>query len=131
METYANYYGLENNREWMNSRSVKEMILNSEALKVAYTAYRFTTQTIGREPPLPNLVKYSGDQIFFISAGQTFCVDWSKDPEDLYAKIPAEDKIMFTITNSLIFSDVFNCKKSVVSNDNDCELYSSLNEPKK
>jgi len=51
-------------------QSIDNRFFESEALSVARHAFKYLTQTSGKEPPLPKLVRFNGDQIFFIRCVQ-------------------------------------------------------------
>lgn len=92
-------------------QTIRDNIADVEGLKVAYMAYKFASQLLPEEKPLPNLEKYSWDQIFFITAARDYCgvMDVSREflEEDDHA--PPRVRIETANSNFPLFAKAFNC----------------------
>lgn len=92
-------------------KTLNENIGDMEGLKIAYMAYKFVTQTVGPEPPLPGMVAMSNDQVFFISAAQLHCgrqYDFLVDSERVP---PNKVRIEQSLRNFPVFAKTFQCKR--------------------
>ena len=81
-------------------------------LKLSYLAYQKWVKQNGPEPMLPKL-NYSPSQLFWISAGNTWCI--KARPETLKELVntgvysPAEFKVLVPLMNMPEFAKDFNC----------------------
>lgn len=92
--------------------TISDNIADIDGLKVAYTAYKFATQVFGKEPPLPGMMNYTDDQIFFMSTARSFCAKGWSDvwSTGRYVHTPSKPRVEMMIKNALIFARAFNCK---------------------
>lgn len=91
-----------------------ENIADNGGLKFSYNAYRKWTEKMGIEKRLPGLQQYSPEQMFWISAAQTWCsIDRTEYMRlRILNGVHAPDKyrVIGSISNSHEFSRDFNCK---------------------
>ncbi|XP_041367218.1 endothelin-converting enzyme homolog [Gigantopelta aegis] len=104
-----------------------EGISITDGMKVAYYAYHDWQQTKGADKPVPTGLGLTNDQIFFISAAQTFCANKNAQASYNSARYgyPQEDvRINMAVSQLKEFSDAFKCKATSRMNPaNKCQLY--------
>uniref|UniRef100_A0A915JDJ5 Peptidase M13 C-terminal domain-containing protein n=1 Tax=Romanomermis culicivorax TaxID=13658 RepID=A0A915JDJ5_ROMCU len=53
--------------------TLAETMADVDGLKVAFMAYKFSSLTLAEDPPITGLTDYSSEQIFFMTAGRSYC----------------------------------------------------------
>lgn len=94
-------------------------------IKAAYGAYQQFVQQNGPEPILPNL-NYTSNQLFWISAGQTYCTQSKFDTQPFIISnhSPANYRVFGAFSSSTDFSNDFNCEpKTLMNPENKCEIW--------
>uniref|UniRef100_A0A915JDJ0 Uncharacterized protein n=1 Tax=Romanomermis culicivorax TaxID=13658 RepID=A0A915JDJ0_ROMCU len=54
-------------------QTLAETMADVDGLKVAFMAYKFSSLTLAEDPPITGLTGYSSEQIFFMTAGRSYC----------------------------------------------------------
>ncbi|KAH8294815.1 hypothetical protein KR018_003377, partial [Drosophila ironensis] len=127
IEQYGNYTeritGL--NLNGINTQG--ENIADNGGVKESYIAYRRWVEKHGQEPKLPGL-DYSPEQMFWISAGQTWCAKYRK--ESLKMRIttgvhsPSEFRVLGSFSNMKDFAKDFQCPEGSPMNPvHKCEVW--------
>ncbi|XP_019873600.1 neprilysin-2 isoform X2 [Aethina tumida] len=112
IDQYGNYTvpELKLNLNGINTQG--ENIADNGGIKEAYLAYNKWVQRNGEEPMLPGL-KYTPNQMFWISAANTWCAQYR--PESLKLRIltgyhsPGEFRVRGPMSNSEYFARDFSC----------------------
>ncbi|XP_070498436.1 neprilysin-2-like [Chironomus tepperi] len=115
----------------LNLNGVKtqgENIADNGGIKEAYLAYQKIQKERGEEPKLPGLNNYSINQLFWISAAQTWCSVYR--PATLRAYIiavnhpPSPYRVLGPLSNMKEFSKDFNCLEGSPMNPvHKCEVW--------
>ncbi|XP_037942107.1 neprilysin-2-like isoform X3 [Teleopsis dalmanni] len=127
IEQYGNYTehitGL--NLNGINTQG--ENIADNGGVKESYIAYRQWAEKNGPEPLLPGL-DYTPEQMFWISAGQTWCAKYRK--ETLKMRIttgvhsPSEFRVLGSLSNMKDFAKDFQCPEGSPMNPvHKCEVW--------
>ncbi|KAH8381748.1 hypothetical protein KR093_011645, partial [Drosophila rubida] len=127
IEQYGNYTerltGL--NLNGINTQG--ENIADNGGVKESYIAYQRWVEKHGPEPKLPGL-DYTPQQMFWISAGQTWCAKYRK--ESLKMRIttgvhsPSEFRVLGSLSNMKDFSKDFQCPEGSPMNPvHKCEVW--------
>ncbi|KAL7644945.1 UNVERIFIED_CONTAM: hypothetical protein RMT77_004762 [Armadillidium vulgare] len=109
---YGNYTAPENGLSLNGINTQGENIADNGGIKEAYKAYHKWAEDNGKEKRLPGL-KYTTDQLFWISAGQVWCSKYR--PESLKVRIltgvhsPGRFRVVGSFSNSEEFSTAWNC----------------------
>ncbi|KAB7497836.1 Membrane metallo-endopeptidase-like 1 [Armadillidium nasatum] len=109
---YGNYTAPENGLSLNGINTQGENIADNGGIKEAYKAYHKWAEVNGKEKRLPGL-KYTTDQLFWISAGQVWCSKYR--PESLKVRIltgvhsPGRFRVVGSFSNSEEFSTAWNC----------------------
>lgn len=87
-----------------------ENIADIAGLKVAYAAYKFVSQLLGRDPPIPGLQNYTNDQLFFIAHARFYCERGYS--EKVYGDVhsPQEARVEIAYRHVSPFAQAFQCK---------------------
>lgn len=104
-----------------------ENIADNGAIKVLYEAYHKFTQQNGPDPVL-NGLNYTTDQLFWISAAQTWCAVTRPEFERMQymsnVHTPFKYRLIGSISNSHNFSNDFNCASGSKMNPlTKCEIW--------
>jgi len=104
-----------------------ENIADNGGVKESYIAYQRWVEKHGPEPKLPGL-DYTPQQMFWISAGQTWCAKYRK--ESLKMRIttgvhsPSEFRVLGSFSNMKDFAKDFNCPEGSPMNPvQKCEVW--------
>lgn len=104
-----------------------ENIADNAGVKSAYLAYKKWIDRHGKEKRLPGL-NYSPEQLFWISAAQTWC----SAPREWYSKLTiaidphtiSRYRVIGSMRNSLYFAKDFQCKSGAPMNPKEkCEIW--------
>lgn len=113
IDQYSNYTVPEVNLNLNGKQTQGENIADNGGLKQAFRAYRNWVAKRGREEPqLPGL-QYNHNQLFFLNFAQIWC--GGARPESYLGVIrtgkhsPGRFRVIGTLSNSLDFSEAFNC----------------------
>ncbi|XP_014091152.2 neprilysin-2 isoform X1 [Bactrocera oleae] len=112
IEQYANFTDGQTGLNLNGVNTQGENIADNGGVKESYRAYRQWAEKNGPEPKLPGL-DYTPEQMFWISAGQTWCAKYRK--ETLKMRIttgvhsPSQFRVMGTFSNMKDFARDFNC----------------------
>lgn len=129
IEQYGNYTvdvgGKPLNLNGINTQG--ENIADNGGIKAAFHAYTKLTKRIGQEPSLPGL-PYSPRQMFWISAAQQWCTNWT--PSMLKNKVitgvhsPGRARVNLPLANMDEFSQDWNCPSGSSMNPvKKCEVW--------
>lgn len=104
-----------------------ENIADNGAIRVLYEAYHKFTHRNGPDPILPGL-NYTTNQLFWISAAQTWCAvtrpDFEKMQYTSNLHTPFKYRLIGSLSNSYNFSTDFNCALAAPMNPvNKCEIW--------
>lgn len=113
------------------TRTLSENIADIDGLKVAYAAYKIATQVVGIDPPIPDLVHYTGDQLFFMAFARTWCAEVTETTlnlEDIHT--PNKPRVEAAVKNVPVFAKAFGCtvgsKYAPVTR---CSVWGELEDP--
>ncbi|KAG8268562.1 NEDD8 protease nep2 [Homalodisca vitripennis] len=126
---YASYKESQTQLNLNGINTQGENVADNGGFKLAYLAYhRIANQLMEPEPGLPNLEKYSNDQLFMISTANLWCTRYR--PEALRIQIttgvhsPAEFRVNGVMKNFPEFSKVFQCGPGDAMNpENKCAVW--------
>jgi len=95
------------------TRTVSENIGDVDGTKIVYTAFKFATQVFGEDPPIPSMLHYTNDQLFFLASARTWC-STSRTTDDLLSlpsaeHTPDEFRVDVTLRNVPVFARAFQC----------------------
>lgn len=128
IDQYGNFTDPEVNITLNGVTTQGENIADNGGLKEAYIAYQRWVQKYGDEAGLPGLQNYTSNQLFWISAAQTWCTKYK--PEALKYTIvtdshsPGRFRVMGPFMNSVAFSNDFECPQGSPMNPEDkCEVW--------
>lgn len=127
IDQYSNFTDPEVNVTLNGFNTQGENIADNGGLKEAYIAYQKWVQKYGEEPGLPGL-NYTSNQLFWISAAQTWCTKYK--PEALKYTIvtdshsPGRFRVMGPFMNSVTFASDFECPRgSPMNPEEKCEVW--------
>ncbi|XP_037924758.1 neprilysin-2 isoform X2 [Hermetia illucens] len=127
IEQYGNYTEVLTGLKLNGINTQGENIADNGGIKESYLAYKKWAEKNGPEPRLPGL-PYSPQQMFWISAAQTWCSVYRA--ETLKMRIttgvhsPAEFRVLGPISNMRDFSKDFNCPEGTRMNPiKKCEVW--------
>ncbi|XP_030375885.1 neprilysin-2 isoform X2 [Scaptodrosophila lebanonensis] len=112
IEQYGNYTDRATGLNLNGINTQGENIADNGGVKESYIAYRRWTEKNGSEPKLPGL-EYTPEQMFWISAGQTWCAKYRK--ESLKMRIttgvhsPSQFRVLGSLSNMKDFAKDFQC----------------------
>lgn len=109
-------YPLEHSNECLKmSRLLLALTADSEGMKLAYMAYAFMAQTVGREPGLPGLSDYNADQLFFLGYARLLC--------------GVREQVEIALSNFPAFGKAWNCKPGTrFAPESRCTLWSNSSD---
>ncbi|XP_075145617.1 M13 family metallopeptidase neprilysin 2 isoform X2 [Haematobia irritans] len=127
IEQYGNFTDRQTGLNLNGINTQGENIADNGGIKESYIAYKKWVQQNGEEPKLPGL-NYSPEQMFWISAAQTWCAVYRK--ETLKMRIttgvhsPNEFRVLGSMSNMKDFSRDFQCPEGAPMNPvNKCEVW--------
>ncbi|KAH8418517.1 hypothetical protein KR009_010843, partial [Drosophila setifemur] len=127
IEQYGNYTERATGLNLNGINTQGENIADNGGVKESYIAYRRWVEKHGEEPKLPGL-DYSPEQMFWISAGQTWCAKYRK--ESLKMRIttgvhsPSEFRVLGSFSNMKDFAKDFQCPEDSAMNPiQKCEVW--------
>lgn len=108
-------------------RTLDENIADNGGIQGMYAAYHSYVEQHGPDLLLPNL-NYSANQLFWISAAQTWCATTRPIFDLLYYQInvhsPNEYRVIGALSNMQNFSDDFHCEPgSRMNPENKCQIW--------
>ncbi|KPU80743.1 uncharacterized protein Dana_GF16094, isoform B [Drosophila ananassae] len=127
IEQYGNYTERATGLNLNGINTQGENIADNGGVKESYIAYHRWVEKHGQEPKLPGL-DYSPQQMFWISAGQTWCAKYRK--ESLKMRIttgvhsPSEFRVLGSFSNMKDFAKDFQCPEGSPMNPvHKCEVW--------
>lgn len=127
IEQYGNYTERSTGLNLNGINTQGENIADNGGIKESYIAYRKWAKQNGPEPKLPGL-DYTAEQMFWISAGQTWCAKYRK--ESLKMRIttgvhsPSEFRVLGPFSNMNYFAKDFKCPEGTPMNPlHKCEVW--------
>ncbi|KAI8129853.1 hypothetical protein FF38_13123 [Lucilia cuprina] len=127
IEQYGNYTDKQTGLNLNGINTQGENIADNGGIKESYLAYKQWVAQNGEEPKLPGL-SYSPQQMFWISAAQTWCAKYRK--ETLKMRIttgvhsPNEFRVLGSLSNMKDFSRDFQCPEGTPMNPvQKCEVW--------
>uniref|UniRef100_A0A1B6DD22 Peptidase M13 N-terminal domain-containing protein n=1 Tax=Clastoptera arizonana TaxID=38151 RepID=A0A1B6DD22_9HEMI len=120
IEQYGNYTVEEVGLKLNGINTQGENIADNGGIKQAYRAYNRWVEQNGPEPRLPGLQNYTPQQMFWISAANTWCSKYR--PEGLKLRIitgfhsPGEFRVIGPFSNQESFAKDFKCPKGTKMN---------------
>ncbi|XP_058986488.1 neprilysin-2 isoform X2 [Musca domestica] len=127
IEQYGNYTDKQTGLNLNGINTQGENIADNGGIKESYIAYKRWVEKNGEEPKLPGL-NYSPEQMFWISAAQTWCAVYRK--ETLKMRIttgvhsPNEFRVLGSMSNMKDFSKDFQCPEGSPMNPvKKCEVW--------
>ncbi|XP_070137530.1 neprilysin-2 isoform X1 [Drosophila bipectinata] len=127
IEQYGNYTERATGLNLNGINTQGENIADNGGVKESYIAYHRWVEKNGQEPKLPGL-NYSPQQMFWISAGQTWCAKYRK--ESLKMRIttgvhsPSEFRVLGSFSNMKDFAKDFQCPDGSPMNPvHKCEVW--------
>jgi len=117
--------------------TIGDNIADINGMKAAFLAYRYVARILGGDIPMPQLVTYTSDQIFFMSAIRQYCTRNDPTAQTLISDVHTPDRarIEICMRNVPQFAQAFHCEvgsNTVVSKP--CPLWGDFSEsfgPKK
>jgi len=110
---YGNYTATAVNKTLNGVNTQGENIADNGGIKEAYRAYQSWVHRHGEEPGLPGLQGYSPNQMFWISAANTWCSKFRNKALEKQIKTGAHSPGLFRVkgpfSNSREFAKDFNC----------------------
>lgn len=105
-----------------------ENIADNGAAKILHQAYQDFVRQHGSEAVLPGLTRYTPNQLFWISAAQTWCTKTRPEYDTLMystnAHAPSKFRVIGTFSNTQLFSNDFNCPVGSKMNPiHKCEMW--------
>lgn len=105
-----------------------ENIADNGGVKSAYFAYKKWVASNYVEPGLPGLQQYTPEQMFWISAAQTWCSasrDWyTKMTITVDTHAPSRFRVIGSVKNNREFSEDFSCAPGTPMNPLEkCEIW--------
>jgi len=93
-------------------KTLSENIADIDGIKVAYTAFKFATQVFGDDPPIPSMLKYTNDQLFFLATAVDSCKHKNDtlelDQTDTHS--PSKIRVDMALSNVPVFARAFRCE---------------------
>ncbi|XP_022214377.1 neprilysin-2 isoform X2 [Drosophila obscura] len=127
IDQYGNYTERATGLHLNGINTQGENIADNGGVKESYIAYQRWVQKHGEEPKLPGL-DYTPQQMFWISAGQTWCAKYRK--ESLKMRIttgvhsPSEFRVLGSLSNMKDFAKDFQCPEDSPMNPvQKCEVW--------
>ncbi|XP_061402137.1 neprilysin-2-like [Musca vetustissima] len=127
IEQYGNFTDRQTGLNLNGINTQGENIADNGGIKESYIAYKRWVEKNGEEPKLPGL-NYTPEQMFWISAAQTWCAVYRK--ETLKMRIttgvhsPNEFRVLGSMSNMKDFSKDFQCPEGSPMNPvNKCEVW--------
>jgi endothelin-converting enzyme len=115
VKQYSEYFveGLQGEKVFVNGKlTLGENIADSGGLNAAFKAWKKREKN-AFNPTLPGLEKFSNDQLFFLSFGNSWCSKKRKEAllEQVYTNphSPSDNRILGPVANSVEFKKAFNC----------------------
>ncbi|XP_035205440.1 neprilysin-2-like, partial [Stegodyphus dumicola] len=126
LEQYANYT-TRNGKKMNVNKTHSHDKADNLGYELAYLAYQSWVKDNGREPMLPGL-KYTQNQLFWISAASVFCAKMSLDSEINYVNESVDSLPQFRVIGSMSnipeFSKDFNCPPNSAMNPREkCRVF--------
>lgn len=105
-----------------------ENIADNGGMKSAYYAYKKWAKQNDVEPQLPGLQQYTAEQMFWISAAQTWCStsrEWyTKMTMTVDSHSPSKFRVAGSVKNNREFANDFNCASGTPMNPIEkCEIW--------
>lgn len=133
VKQYSGYCYPEQNFCVSGDETLNDNIADLDGIKVAYMAYKFVTQAVGKERPLPGLERFTPDQLFFLSAARIWCgtgedveIYKSGDPHS-----PGRARVELSMMNFPAFAQAFRCPTGAkFAPLHTCTLWGDFLEPK-
>ncbi|XP_023172900.2 neprilysin-2 isoform X2 [Drosophila hydei] len=127
IDQYGNYTERATGLNLNGINTQGENIADNGGVKESYIAYKRWVEKHGTEPKLPGL-DYTPQQMFWISAGQTWCAKYRK--ESLKMRIttgvhsPSEFRVLGSLSNMKDFAKDFQCPEGSPMNPvHKCEVW--------
>ncbi|EDW13650.2 neprilysin-2 isoform X3 [Drosophila mojavensis] len=127
IDQYGNYTERATGLNLNGINTQGENIADNGGVKESYIAYKRWVEKHGEEPKLPGL-DYTPQQMFWISAGQTWCAKYRK--ESLKMRIttgvhsPSEFRVLGSLSNMKDFAKDFQCPEGSPMNPvQKCEVW--------
>ncbi|CAF4131724.1 unnamed protein product [Rotaria magnacalcarata] len=117
VDQYNSYTLAQVNQQVKGEHTKNENLADIVGLKLAFYAYRKWAQSHRDvDKKLPGLTKYSAEQIFFLSFGNTWCEKMSNAAAESYLiadlHSPPEFRVIGSTSNFVEFDQAFDCKPS-------------------
>lgn len=112
IQQYSKYCNKKIGKCVSGDSSVNDNIADVDGLKVAYAAYKFVSQVLGGEPPVPDFIGRTGDQMFFIAFARLWCARKNKLLFLLSAggqHSPPRARVDLPVANFPAFAASFHC----------------------
>lgn len=127
---YSKYCYPNHNACVNGTKNIGENMVDIDGLKIAYTAFKFASQVFGDDPPIPALLHYTQDQLFFLATSRWRCErgldpQWMDDPHT-----PSKPRIDVMLRNVPLFARSFQCTTgSTYAPLKICSLWGDLENP--
>lgn len=112
------------------TKNAAENIGDIDGLKIAFTAFKVARQVFGDDPPIPGLLNYTQDQVFFLVPARWACAKglhktWIRDPHT-----PNKPRIDAMLRNVPLFARAFECRTgSAYAPLKICSMWGNLDNP--
>lgn len=109
--------------------TLAENVADNIGVQASYKAYKKWVKAHGTESRLPGLMKYTPDQMFFISFARMWCENYREDQmKHIYTvdnHSPGRYRVMGTMSNFPEFAKTFGCSSGpmIRPEDKRCSLY--------
>lgn len=98
-----------------------------DGLKIAYQAYKLAsskTESGSNSKPLNDLSEYNSDEIFFLSAGRSYCQSYFSDSIEQGGRSTTKSRLVRMFRNFPVFGKTFKCdKKSPLVVEKSCGIW--------
>uniref|UniRef100_A0A1B6DCV9 Peptidase M13 C-terminal domain-containing protein n=2 Tax=Clastoptera arizonana TaxID=38151 RepID=A0A1B6DCV9_9HEMI len=120
IQEYSNFTVQEINMKMKGVNTQGENIADQAGAKIAYTAYIKRASRFKEEERLPNFLNYTSNQMFWISAGHSWCTKYRPETLRYLVKTgnhpPAEYRVNGPFRFSKYFARDFSCPKDSFMN---------------
>ncbi|BFZ23832.1 hypothetical protein BsWGS_26871 [Bradybaena similaris] len=123
----SNTYVEEVNMTLNGGSTLRRIMADRGALKMAFRTYRYNLGNVDQQPRLPGL-NLTSDQLFFLSAAQVFCTKYTPQRLMLEVKyspsLPGKYRILTVLQNSEEFARAYNCPRgSFMNPEHKCNVW--------
>jgi len=104
--------------------TINHFLHDIDGLKIAYQAYKTASSNQTNSSPLNDLSEFNSDDIFFLSAGRSYCQSYFSDPIEQSGRSTTKSLLGRMFRNFPLFGKTFKCdKKSPLVVEKACGIW--------